>query len=39
LSVSTNQAFQSSMDFVDPEAQTNSGGFYRILDLTNAPAN
>jgi len=27
------------MDFVDPEAQTNSGGFYRILDLTNAPAN
>ncbi len=38
LPVSTNQAFQGSIDFVDPDAPNNSSGFYRILQLTNAPA-
>jgi hypothetical protein len=34
-----NQVIQGSIDFVDPDAQTNAGGFYRVLQLTNAPAN
>ena len=37
--VATNQVFQGSVDFVDPNAPDNSSGFYRILQLTNAPAN
>ena len=35
--VSTNQSFQGSIDFVDPEP-TNASGFYRILQLTNTPS-
>jgi hypothetical protein len=37
--VATNQVFQGSIDFVDPDAPDNSSGFYRILQMTNAPAN
>ena len=37
--VTTNQVFQGSIDFVDPDAPDNSSGFYRILQMTNAPAN
>lgn len=37
--VSTNQSFQGSIDFVDPDAPNNASGFYRILPLTNTPSN
>ena len=38
-SVSSNQIFQGSIDFVDPDAPNNSSRFYRALPLTNTPAN
>jgi hypothetical protein len=38
-SVSTNQIFQGSVDFVDPGAPNHSSGFYRVQQLTNAPTN
>jgi len=38
-SVSTNQIFQSSIDFIDPDAPNNSLRFYRTLPVTNTPAN
>ncbi len=37
--VSTNQSFQGSIDFVDPNAPNNSSGFYRIQQITNTPSN
>ncbi len=37
--VSTNQAIQGSIDFVDPDAPNNSSRFYRAMPMTNAPAN
>jgi hypothetical protein len=37
--VSTNQAFECSIDFVDPDAPSNPIRFYRILQLTNTPSN
>ena len=36
--VSTNQAFQGSIDFVDPDAPNNSSRFYRAVPVTNAPS-
>ena len=38
-SVSTNQVLQGSIDFVDPDAPSNSIRFYRVLPVTNMPAN
>jgi hypothetical protein len=37
-SVSTNQVVQGSIDFVDPDAASNPAGFYRVVPLTNSPA-
>jgi len=37
--VATNQVFQGSIDFVDPDAPDYSTRFYRILQLPNAPSN
>ncbi|HEY1717621.1 MAG TPA: hypothetical protein VGH42_04905 [Verrucomicrobiae bacterium] len=37
-SVSTNQAFQGSIDFIDPDAPDNSSQFYRALPVTNTPS-
>lgn len=37
-SVSTNQIFQGSIDFVDPDGPNNPIRFYRALPLTNTPA-
>lgn len=36
-SVATNQAFQGSIDFVDPDAPGNARGFYRAVPLANPP--
>jgi hypothetical protein len=36
--VSTNQVFQGSADFADPDTSGSSAGFYRVVALTNAPA-
>jgi len=36
-SVGTNQVFQGSVDFIDPNASGNPSGFYRLLPLTNSP--
>jgi hypothetical protein len=36
--VSTNQVFQGSIDFIDPDASNNSSGFYRAVQVTNTPA-
>ena len=38
-SVSTNQVFQGSIDFVDPTAPNNSRQFYRTVPVTNTPTN
>ncbi len=38
-SASTNQVFQGSIDFVDPDAPANPIRFYRVLPVTNTPAN
>lgn len=38
-SVSTNQVFQGSIDFVDPDAPDFSSRFYRAMPVTNTPAN
>jgi hypothetical protein len=38
-SVSTNQVFQGSIDFIDPDAPDNSSRFYRAMPVTNTPAN
>jgi hypothetical protein len=35
---STNQAFQGSVDFIDPNAPANPSGFYQIVPLTNSPS-
>jgi hypothetical protein len=35
----TNQVFQGSIDFIDPNATNNSSGFYRTEQVTNTPAN
>jgi hypothetical protein len=37
-SVSTNQAFQGSMDFIDPDAPNYSSRFYRAVPVTTTPA-
>lgn len=37
LSVSTNQVFQGSIDFVDPDATSNSSRFYRAIPVVNSP--
>ena len=34
--LSTNQVFEGSVDFVDPNALGNPSGFYRVVPLTNA---
>lgn len=36
--VSTNQVFQGSIDYFDPNAAGNPSGYYRTIPLTNAPA-
>ncbi len=36
--VCTNQVINGSIDFVDPDAQSNSSGFYRAVPLTNPPS-
>ena len=36
-SVSTNQVFQGSIDFVDPDAANNMGRFYRAVPVVNLP--
>jgi hypothetical protein len=38
-SVSTNQVFQGSIDFIDPDAPDSSSRFYRAMPVTNTPAN
>ena len=38
-SLSTNQVFQGSIDFIDPDAQTQPSRFYRAVPLADAPAN
>ncbi|HEY1661220.1 MAG TPA: hypothetical protein VGI03_02275 [Verrucomicrobiae bacterium] len=37
-SLGTNQAFQGSIDFIDPNAPGSPSGFYQIVPLTNAPS-
>ena len=37
-SVCTNQVVNGSIDFVDPDAQSNPSRFYRAVPLTNAPS-
>ena len=37
-SVSTNQVFQGSIDFVDPDASNNSSRFYRAIPIGNSPS-
>jgi Bacterial Ig domain/Calx-beta domain len=37
-SICTNQVINGSIDFVDPDAASNSSRFYRAVPLTNAPA-
>ncbi|HLX94696.1 MAG TPA: Ig-like domain-containing protein, partial [Verrucomicrobiae bacterium] len=36
--VCTNQVINGSIDFVDPDAQSNSSGFYRAVPLTDPPS-
>jgi hypothetical protein len=36
-SVSTNQVFQGSIDFVDPDAQSNASRFYRAVPIIGTP--
>lgn len=36
--ISTNQAFQGSVDFLDPNALSNGCRFYRVVPMTSAPA-
>jgi hypothetical protein len=36
--VCTNQVINGSIDFVDPDAQSNSSGFYRAVPLANPPS-
>jgi hypothetical protein len=36
--VSTNQVFQGSIDFIDPDAPNASSGFYRAVPVTATPA-
>jgi hypothetical protein len=36
-SVATNQVFQGSIDFIDPNAPGEPSGFYRVVPLTNSP--
>jgi hypothetical protein len=36
-SVITNQAFQGSVDYIDPNAPSKPSGFYRVVPLTNLP--
>jgi len=38
-SISTNQVFEGSIDFIDPDAANHASGFYRTVSLTNAPSN
>ncbi len=38
-SLGTNQAFQGSVDFIDPNAPANPSGYYQIVPLTNSPSN
>jgi len=37
-SIGTNQVFQGSIDFIDPDAPGSLGGFYRVVPLTNSPS-
>lgn len=37
-SISTNQVFQGSIDFVDPDAPKDSSRFYRAIPVANAPS-
>jgi hypothetical protein len=37
-SVGTNQVVQGSADFVDPNPSGGPQGFYRVVGLTNSPA-
>ncbi len=37
-SVSTNQVFQGSIDFVDPDAANNASRFYRAIPIGNSPS-
>jgi hypothetical protein len=36
--VSTNQVFQGSIDFVDPDAANNASRFYRAVPILNPPS-
>lgn len=36
-SLCTNQVFQGSADFIDPNAAGSAAGFYRVLQVTNPP--
>ena len=36
-SLCTNQVFQGSIDFIDPDAQNNPNRFYRTVPVTNTP--
>jgi hypothetical protein len=36
--VSTNQVFQGSIDFVDPDAPSSASRFYRAVPIANAPS-
>ena len=36
--LSTNQVFEGSVHFVDPNALGNPSGFYRVVPLTSAPS-
>jgi hypothetical protein len=36
-SLCTNQVFQGSIDFIDPDAPNNPGRFYRTVPVTNTP--
>jgi hypothetical protein len=37
-SVSTNQVFQGSIDFIDPAAENNVSRFYRAVPIVNLPS-
>jgi len=37
--IGTNQVFQGSADFIDPNAPDNSSGFYQIAPLAGPPTN
>jgi hypothetical protein len=35
--ICTNQVVNGSIDFIDPNAPNSSGGYYRVVPVTNAP--